>query len=231
MDEPLLFLPGMMCDSRLFAPQLGRFSATRPVCVIPPTGARQMSDLARLVLDHAPPRFALAGLSMGGIIAMEVVRQSPERVTRLALMDTNPLADPPEKTAARAAQVARVDAGGLRQVMKDELKPNYLAPGPSRQPILELCMSMAEALGPDTFKDQAHAISTRPDQQETLKALSVPTLVLCGEHDGLCPVERHELMHALVPGSVLEIIPNAGHMPTLEQPDHTNEALEKWLHH
>jgi pimeloyl-ACP methyl ester carboxylesterase len=94
MNEPLVLLPGMMCDARLFLPQIAMFSPNRPIAVMPLHGKKAMAGLARQVLDAAPPRFSLAGLSMGGIVAMEVVRQAPERVTRLALLDTNPLADP-----------------------------------------------------------------------------------------------------------------------------------------
>lgn len=229
MKEPLLLLPGMMCDARLFFPQIAAFSSERPVMVLPAIGERSMAGYARRVLDIAPPSFALAGLSMGGIIAMELVRQAPERVARLALLDTNPLADPPDKAPIREAQVAQVMTGGLREVMRDEMKPNYLADGPDKERILDLCMEMAEALGPETFSAQSHAIQTRPDQTETLRRVTVPTLVLCGEEDRLCPISRHELMHDLIPGSELDIVRGAGHLPTLEQPELTNEALRKWM--
>ena len=229
MQEPLVLVPGMMCDARLFSPQLAVFSAERPVMVIPPTGAQTMSALARGILEHAPPCFALAGLSLGGIVAMEMIRQAPERVTRLALMDTNPRSDPPKLAPIREAQVRKALAGGLGDVMRDEMKPNYLADGPRRTEILDLCMEMSEAMGPDVFAQQSKAIQTRPDQCETLKAVAVPTLVLCGEDDRLCPVERHELMHDLIETSRLVIIPKAGHLPTLEHPQLTNEALKEWL--
>ena len=229
MNEPLVLLPGMMCDGRLFTPQIAAFSSERPVMVIPSLGEASMSGYAAHVLEVAPPRFLLAGLSMGGIIAMEVIRQAPERVTRLALFDTNPLPDPPEKAPLRAAQVAQVRQGRLREVMRDEMKPNYLADGPRKAQILDLCMEMAEALGPETFGEQSHAVQTRPDQSETLRSVKVPTLVLCGEEDKLCPVSRHRLMHDLIPGSELVVVSEAGHLPTLEQPEITNEAMTRWM--
>ncbi len=227
--EPLVFLPGMMCDARLFAPQIAAFSPERSVKFIPLTGAITITGLANRVLDQSPPQFALAGLSMGGIVAMEVIRLAPDRVRRLALMDTNPLADTPEMATVRASQAERVLNGDLRAVMRDEMKPNYLANGPEKDRILGLCMDMAEELGCDVFQDQSHAIRHRPDQCETLRTVTVPSLVLCGEEDRLCPIERHELMRDLITGSHLAVIAGAGHMPTLEQPEKTNEELRHWL--
>ena len=229
MNEPLVLLPGMMCDARLFLPQIAMFSPNRPIAVMPLHGKKAMAGLARQVLDAAPPRFSLAGLSMGGIVAMEVVRQAPERVTRLALLDTNPLADLEERSAIRESQVKRALAGELRSVMRDEMKPNYLARGSDRERILGLCMDMAEALGPKVFEEQSIALQHRPDQCEMLKSVTVPTLLLCGKDDRLCTVSHHELMCDLIPGAHLSVIPGAGHLPTLEQPILTNRILEKWL--
>ena len=185
--------------------------------------------MAAEILNNAPPRFALAGLSMGGIVAMEVLRQAPDRVERLALLDTNPLAEASEVKARRAPQMAAVREGRLRQVMRDEMKPNYLANGPRQGAILDLCMAMATDLGPDVFLRQSQALMDRHDQRATLSAYTCKTLVLCGRADGLCPVERHQLMHDLLPDSVLTIIEDAGHLPTLEQPQETTAALIRWL--
>ena len=226
---PLLLLPGMMCDARLFAPQIAALSATRALSVCPLIGADSVKDLAALILADAPPRFALAGLSMGGIIAMEMMRQAPHRITRLALLDTNPKAEAPNIAALRLPQIAQVQAGDLHAVMRDQMKPNYLTDGPNRGAILDLCMEMAQALGPDAFVDQSHALMTRPDQQDTLRGITVPTLILCGQDDALCPLHRHTLMHDLVAGSDLVVIPQAGHLPTLEQPSATTDALRRWL--
>ena len=229
MQEPLILLPGMMCDGRLFAHQMAALSTERLITVGALTGAASFADLAAAILRNAPPRFALAGLSMGGICAMEIVRQAPERVSRLALLDTNALPDPTDRAPVRDAQVASVLAGGLQEVMREEMKPNYLADGPNRQAILDLCMDMADALGPQVFADQSQAIKTRPDQRDTLRAVSIPTLILCGREDRLCPLERHTLMHELVAGSDLVVIEGAGHLPTLEKPDETTQALQAWL--
>ena len=229
MREQVVLLPGMMCDARLFAPQIDMLSSLCAVSVPDLTQHDSMGRLAASVLADAPQDFALAGLSMGGIVAMEIMRQAPERVTRLALLDTNPLAEADVMKAKRAPQIAKAKAGGLHAIMKHEMKPNYLADSPDRNRILDLCMDMAVDLGVDAFVNQSVALRDREDQQETLKHITVPTLVMCGAEDALCPVERHQLMYGLIAGSRLEIIAGAGHLPTLEQADNVNTALLRWL--
>lgn len=219
----------MMCDGRLFAPQVAALGLRRAIHLAPVVGHDSMAALADEVLAHAPPRFALAGLSMGGIVAMEIMARAPERVARLALLDTNPLAELPEVRARRGPQMDRVRRGELRAVMRDEMKPNYLAEGPRRAAVMDLCMAMAMGLGPEVFLCQSLALRDRADRQDTLRAVRVPTLVLCGREDRLCPVARHELMADLVPGARLAIIEGAAHLPTLEQPEATTGALARWL--
>ncbi|MEM7091126.1 MAG: alpha/beta hydrolase [Pseudomonadota bacterium] len=188
-----------------------------------------MSGLAARILNNAPREFALGGLSMGGIVAMEMVRQAPDRIAGLALLDTNPLAEAEEVRARRAPQIKRARAGHLDSVMRDEMKPNYLCDGENKTEILDLCMDMAMDLGPDVFCDQSAALRDRPDQTDTLRKYDKPTLVLCGREDRLCPISRHELLHQLLPRSNLVIIDGAGHMPTLEKPVETSRALGRWL--
>ena len=219
----------MMCDARLYGPQIAALSGRVPIHMAPVTAFDTVEKLAADILENAPPSFALAGLSMGGIVAMEVYRQAPERVSRLALLDTNPRAELEEVRQRREPQIAAVRAGGLYTVMREELKPNYLANGPLRQDVLDICMTMALDLGPDVFERQSRALQERPDQQETLKSVTVPTLILMGREDRLCPLDRHELMHGLVAGSALKIIEGAGHLPTLEQPEAVNTAFKTWL--
>ena len=226
---PLVLLPGMMCDARLFWPQIAVLSATCTLHLPPIGGFETVQAIAANILRHAPPHFALAGLSMGGIVAMEILAQCPDRVTKIALMDTNPLAETPETQARRPPQIARVLAGGLEAVMRDEMKPLYLSNTPHRTDILDLCMDMARALGPETFARQSRALATRPDQTHILRAFKRPALVLMGEADILCPRDRHDLMHALMPQSRLAIIPGAGHLPTLEKPTETTAQLRRWL--
>lgn len=225
---PLVLLPGMMCDARLWAPLMGSFGR-RTVIHAALTEADTIADLAARVLAEAPPRFALAGLSMGGIVAMEILAQAPGRVARVALLDTNPLAERPEVQAGREPQIARARAGQLREVMRDEMKPNYLAEGPGKEGVLDLCMEMALSLGPDVFERQSRALAGRADRQAALRAYGGPALVLMGEEDRLCPRDRHDLMHALLKRSRLAIVEGAGHLPTLEQPGRTGSELVSWL--
>ena len=227
--SPLVLLPGSMCDARLFAPQIAAFSAGRSVGV--PTLALDdtVGSMAERVLADAPSAFALLGLSLGGIVAMEVARRAPERVARLALLDTNHLPEPSEVAETRAAYVERALAGDLAGVMRHDLKPRYLADGPRKAETLDLCMAMALDLGPDAFARQSRAISTRPDQSATLPGLAMPTLVLCGAEDGLCPPERHHTIAGLMPNARLVTIEGAGHLPVLERPDATNAAIGEWL--
>jgi len=226
---PLVLIPGMMCDARLFGPQIDALSGGRPLILAPISDHDTVSALAADVLSYTPPRFALLGLSMGGIVAMEILRQAAHRVEKIALLDTNPMAESEAVKAGREPQIEKVRAGGLRAVMRDEMKPNYLSDGPNRGAILDLSMAMSEDLGPEVFIRQSRALQKRPDQQGTLREYTGSALVLCGRDDALCPVSRHELMHELLPNSTLQVIDKAGHLPTLEQPDITNAALIRWL--
>ena len=226
--NPVVLIPGMMCDARMWG---GLPSALSPRAIhhALPVGAESVEALATIILKIAPPRFALAGLSMGGIVAMEILRQASDRVTHLALLDTNPLAETADIQACRLAQIAKVEAGGLAEIMRDEMKPNYLKPGSGQPPILELCMDMAMTLGPEVFISQSRALASRADQQATLAAFKGPALILMGEDDQLCPRSRHDLMHKLTPQSRLVIVEGAAHLPTLEQPIKTTAALRRWL--
>ncbi|CUH47166.1 alpha/beta fold hydrolase [Ruegeria atlantica] len=226
---PLVLIPGMMCDARLFGPQIASLSGKRDVHLASLARPGGIVDIALAFLETAPPRFALCGLSMGGIVAMEILRQAPDRVDRIALLDTNPLAERDDVKQRRLPQMQAVREGDLAGVMRDEMKPNYLAEGPRRSDVLDLCMKMALDLGAEVFLRQSQALMDRGDQTKTLAKADLPALVLCGRHDTLCPVARHEFMAGLIPNAHLEIIDDAGHLPTLEQPLQTTAALIRWL--
>ncbi len=227
---PLLLLPGMMCNAQMYGDQIAQFSSDRAVQFSPLTEHDNVQSLAANVLRHAPATFALCGLSMGGIVAMEVQRQAPMRVRGLALLDTNPFAELDAVKQNRHVQIEKVKAGRLLNVMCEEMKPNYLAEGENKSDILDLCAQMALSLGDDVFIRQSLALRDRPDQCDTLRAINVPTLILCGDQDRLCPPDRHRVMHDMVRGSTLVIVGDAGHLPVLEQPMETNQHLQAWLH-
>jgi pimeloyl-ACP methyl ester carboxylesterase len=226
----LLLLPGMMCDERLWSHQLANLSASYEVTVGDITRDESVEAIARRVLAEAPPSFALAGLSMGGIVAMEMWRQQPQRIERMALLDTNVGADAPERRPIRDRQIAQVEAGGLETVLRDELKPNYLAQcHRDNLALLEEVLAMGLDLGESVFARQSLALRDRPDNNAILDTVNCPTLVLCGDEDLLCPIELHSAIARKIHGAVLRVIPQCGHLSTMEQPEQVTPALQHWL--
>ena len=222
-------VPGMMCDERIFSPQIEELSQNLEVTIADISNFSSVSELASDVLKKAPKSFSLLGHSMGGIVAMEIYSQEPKRIEKLILMDTNPKAELDEVKLKREPQIREVNKGKLLEVMRDEMKPNYLAESENKRSVLDVCMDMALTLGPDVFINQSRALQSRLDQQNTIQSIKIPVLIMCGSEDKLCPVERHEMMHNMISDSDLIIINNAGHMPTLEQPRETTEVLKEWL--
>lgn len=224
--EPLLLLPGHMCDARLWS------AATIPDQFFHAdlTHDDRIAGMAARALTEGPPRFIAAGLSMGGIVALEIARAAPERLAGLVLIDTNAGADLPERAAARLAHQQGVRDGHLRDIVGEEMKPAYLAAkNRGRQDLLDLLMAMAEDLGAGVFLRQSEAIRTRPDAHAVLGAIACPTLVMCGAEDRLCPPEWHRDMADAIPGARLEVIDGAGHLPPLEQPALFSNLLVTWL--
>ncbi len=228
--ETLLLLPGMMCDRRLFAPQIKALEDDFDIFV-PDLTATSIEQMARDALNSTgAPQFNLAGLSMGGIVAMKICDLAPQRVQRLALLDTNHHADLPERFDIRNRQIADVRQGKLRDVIIEEMKLAYLArANQGNQALLDLLVDMAMDVGADAFVAQSIALRDRPDQTGTLKNRIGATLILCGEEDRLCPPARHQEMASLIGGAVLKILPGAGHISTLEKPQQVTDALRAWL--
>lgn len=222
-------VPGMMCDERIFSPQIEALSQNLEVTIADISNFSSVRELASDVLKKAPKKFSLLGHSMGGIVAMEIYSQEPNRIEKLILMDTNPKAELDEVKLKREPQIREVNKGKLLEVMRDEMKPNYLAESENKTNVLSVCMDMALNLGPDVFINQSRALQSRLDQQNTIQSIKIPVLIMCGSEDKLCPVERHEMMHNMISDSDLKIINNAGHMPTLEQPRETTEVIKEWL--
>ncbi len=229
MAEPLVLLPAMMCDGRLFAPQISALSGDFTLHLGSIGHADTIETLAQEALEAAPTRFALLGCGIGGMVALEMQRRSPDRITRLALSGTNPRAEKPSEAALREEQIVKVRAGQLEAVRREELNEGALSEGPNRAQILSMALRMAQDLGPEVYLNQCRALQRRPDQQKTLRRLKIPTLVLCGEDDRITPPRRHEFMATLVLGAQMEIIPGAAHYPTLENPALVNRILRAWL--
>jgi pimeloyl-ACP methyl ester carboxylesterase len=229
--ETLVMLPGMMCDQRLFAPQIEVFSEGYDIVVPQLSGCSSIDGLASKVLNETGAQcFNLLGLSMGGIVAMAMLRMAPHRITRLALLDTNHLVDAPERFTIRNRQIADAQAGKLKQLMAEEMKPAYLSKmNRHNQSLLGLLIDMATDLGPHVFVEQSQALRDRINQSDALARYSGPTLVLCGAEDSLCPPERHHKICDLLLNADLRIMADAGHISTLEQPLAVNQALRHWL--
>ncbi len=229
MPEPLVFLPGLMADLRQFAPQIGVFSPERAVMVAPLQGGERIEEMASGLLDVLPKRSALVGAGLGGMVALEVIRRAPDRVARLALMDTTPLAATPQQVADIEPRIIRARAGKFSEVMAEEVAAADLAPGPQRAEVLALVAEMARGLGPEAYVRQSRALQRRRDQQGTLRRINAPVLVLCGAQNRRYEAKRHAFMAELIPGAKLAVIEGAGLLPTLEQPEAVVAALRDWL--
>ena len=230
MSVPLLMLPGHMCDRRLWTMVEPHFGTQRPIVHADMTGSASIVDIAGAILSAAPERFVTLGLSMGGIVAFELARQQPSRMAALILSDTNAAPESQDRAEMRRAQQAKVRDGHLRDVVRDELKPAYLAPANrGRQDILDVTFSMAMELGPEVFLRQSEALLTRPDSRPTLSTIACPSLVLCGAEDPVCPPAWHREMADAIPGGELELVEGAGHLPPLEQPERFAAAILNWL--
>jgi len=226
---PLLLLPGLLCDQALWQAQLHDLSDLA-ACHVPDLGSQDnLPAMAQRVLAHAPPHFALAGLSMGGYCAMEILRQAPERVTHLALLDTTARADTDQQRQRRQDLITLTQQGEFRGVTP-RLLPMLIHPDRlDDQPLVDTVMGMAERVGPQAFLRQQQAIMGRPDSRELLATVSCPTLILCGRQDTLTPLERSLEMADSIAGARLSVIEDCGHLSALEHPTRVSAALRAWL--
>jgi pimeloyl-ACP methyl ester carboxylesterase len=231
MSEPLpvLLVPGLLCSSRLYSEQIPVLWRFGPVTVANHTLDGSMGAIARRTLASAPPRFALVGLSMGGYICLEIMRQAPERVAKLALMDTTARPDTPEQSDRRRALIQLARSGKFDAVA-GQLWPVLVHRNHRDDSILlNIVRRMAEDTGPDAFVRQQTAIIDRVDSRPTLQSIRCPTLVLVGDEDELIPPDRSEEIANGITGSKYVVVPESGHLATLEQPDHVNRALTEWM--
>lgn len=226
---PLLFLPGLVSDAELFGPQLEGLADVADMRVADLTKQDTMAALAADALAAAPwPRFAVAGLSMGGYVAHEILRQAPARVLGLALMDTSARPDTPESTAnrRRLMSLARHDFPAVTET----LLPKLMHPANAADPRLAaIVRGMAARAGPEAFERQELAIIARIDSRPGLARIRCPAIVIAGEDDALMPREVHDEQASGIAGAALEIVPACGHLASIEAPDRVNAALAGWL--
>jgi len=226
---PLLLLPGLLCDEALWHRQVEGLADIADPRVADLTKDDSLAGMARRVLSQAPERFALAGLSMGGYLAQEIMREARERVVKLALLDTSARADTPEQTARRRGLIELSQKGEFKGVTS-RLFPTWVHPARSEDAALvETVAGMAKHVGRDAFVRQQTAIMGRPDGREDLRRIGIPTLVLCGRQDAATPLPLHEEIAGLVPGARLQVIEDCGHLTTLEKPVSVTAALRQWL--
>ncbi|MET0279295.1 MAG: alpha/beta fold hydrolase [Pseudorhodoplanes sp.] len=226
---PVVLVPGLACTPRLYAEQMPALWTFGPVVVADHRRGDSMDVIARQLLAEAPPRFALLGLSMGGYIALAVQRLAPDRVMKLALLDTGSRNDTPEASERRKASMEKVRTGGLEAVM-ETLWPVLVHKNRRDDAALKrIVFEMAMTAGPDAFVRQQQAIMTRPDSRPGLSAIRCPTLVLVGEGDELTPPALADEMASNIPNSRLVKVPDSGHLSTLEQPEAVTKALVEWM--
>lgn len=227
----LVLIPGVICDERLWQPVLPGLEAVADVQV---TRAHFMYDsvgaIAEAILAEAPQRFSVAGLSFGGYLAQEIVRCAPERVERLALLNTAARADDESRRKQRQGLIRQVQSGRRFIGMSAALAAEFVAPDRrGDEGLIETIRMMAQTVGPEGYIRQQTAILNRADGRPALAKVACPTLIVAGRSDRQTPVAVHEEMHALIPGSRLVVLEKCGHLSPLEQPEAVLEAMRSWM--
>jgi pimeloyl-ACP methyl ester carboxylesterase len=226
---PVVLVPGLGCSARLFAEQVPALWQFGPVTIADHTRGDSIAAIASGILAAAPPRFALAGLSMGGYIALEIVRRAPQRVVKLALLDTAARAETAEQTARRQAPMEMARSARFAQIA-EEAFIFYVHPDRHGDVALRaLVTTMAAEVGAEAYLRQQRAIIGRPDSRPSLPAIACPTLVLVGDTDKATPPELSDEIAAAIPGSRLVVIPACGHLSTIERPEAVTAALVEWM--
>ena len=218
-----------MADARVFMPQIVALGAGRPVILLASSMADTVEKVATEAAGQLPPRFAVIGHGLGGNIAIELLRRCPDAVSRVALIATDPLPEPPRLAAEQEALLVAAKTGHMADCIAQMLPEAALHDAPWRGEVLALVQDMAATLGAEQFTRQLRAMQRRPDQQKTLRKANVPTLILTGAADTIVPRRRAEFLARMMPQGCLEVIAEAGHLPQLEQPEAVTKALETFL--
>jgi pimeloyl-ACP methyl ester carboxylesterase len=226
---PIVLVPGLNCSARLYGEQVPALWPFGPVTVADHARDNSMSAIARRILAAAPPRFALAGLSMGGYIAFEIMRQAPGRVARLALLDTAARPETAEQTKARLPRIALAESGRFGEETNLQFPKLVHRSRHGDAALKHLVRTMADETGADAFLREMKAVMGRADSRPGLSAISCPTLVLVGDGDELTPPAAAQEIAAGISGARLAVIPECGHLSTLERPEAVNAALVEWM--
>ena len=226
---PVVLVPGLNCSPRLYAAQLPELWRFGPITVADHTRDDAMTAIAKRILDNAPQRFALAGLSMGGYIALEIMRQAPSRVAKLALLDTGGRDDPPEAQQRRRNNIAAAESGRFDEII-DLQFPLYVHPARANDGRLKAeYLAMCHEVGARGYVRQQKAIMGRADSRPLLPSIRCPTLVLVGGQDEATPPALSEEMAAAIRGARLVTVPDCGHLSTMERPQEVTHALVEWM--
>lgn len=228
MTLPIVFLPGYLCDQRMFLAQTFELSLSRIVIQSPLMGER-CEEMASNILSNLPPKFALVGASLGGTVALEILRKSPERVKRLCLIATDVFPDTPQISADREPLVVQARTGRLDEAMRATLPCDALAPGVGRTQVVETYTEMAQLQGLSGFLVQTRALQRRRDHQSTLYRAQCPVQIIAGQHDTIVTPKRQAFMAELAPWATYTCLETAGHLPTLEDPGGVSAVLHDWL--
>lgn len=227
-NQSLNLVPGLICDDEVWAHPQSHLSDVADCRIVPADEADTMQELARAVLESAPDTFAIAGFSMGGYVALEVLRQAPERVTRLALLDTSSRGDTLEKAAGRTAAIADCEEGRFDDLL-DRFVPLLLHSERMSEPLAAQVRAMGHRVGPALFARRHRAMRTRTDGRDLLAGCEIPVRAIVGRSDALTSVEENQEIADLAPRGRLSIVEDCGHMPPLERPQAATALLRDWL--
>ena len=226
---PLVLIGGTLCNARLWQPVLDRLNLSSVICITL-TGSPSAELASQRLLNNLPPRFLLAGFSLGAIVALQMAADARERIGGLALLSVNPLADRPENAAPRREAVRAAQEQGLTSWLSASLWPKYVAPSRTHDRELhDLICLMAEESGPDALATQTEIAIHRQDHRRALAALSCPILVINGVHDPICTPHHHQLVIESAPKATPLTLASAGHFAPLEAPDEVAPALHQWI--
>ena len=234
VKKSLLLVPGLLCDDAVWARQTAALADIADVRVANNGEVDSLGALAEAVIAHAPPRFALAGHSMGGRIALEVARRAPERLLGLAILDTGYEALLPgdagrKEAAGRYSLLAMARSEGMRVMARTWVQGMVYPPRLTDTHLIDSILDMFERRTPELFEMQIKALLSRPDATSVLQSIRCPTLVLCGREDAWAPPARHEVMAKMISGATLEVIPDCGHMSPMERPEPVDAAFRRWI--